>query len=149
MASPARISMLILITLCTAGLASALADEFQTSLPPNCYVGSYRNPSESVAPWKPGCPGWSICEPGFWCDGVSKYACPAGFYGDSYGLTSEWCSGPCAAGYTCNQWLNTFTNLMIGSLSPTQKVRAQSIMQPKLRPCTLSHASAFTLHVHI
>lgn len=72
-----------------------------SSLPPNCHEGSYRNGDEHVARWVPGCPGFSACEPGFWCDSVSKYPCPAGRYGATFGLRSEACSGAPHAARCC------------------------------------------------
>lgn len=97
-------------------------------LPPNCPQGAYRNGFEAVAPWKPGCPGFSVCEPGFWCDGVSKQTCPPGTYGSSYGLQTAACSGPCAAGHLCPTHYVARLGLTIGSVSPIEEVRGSHIL---------------------
>ena len=41
------------------------------------------------------------CEPGYYCVGGIKYACPPGTFGWNAGLATPQCSGPCAAGYYC------------------------------------------------
>lgn len=45
--------------------------------------------------------GTSICEPGYWCSGGARFACPAGVYGNTKGLTTSRCTGPCPAGFSC------------------------------------------------
>lgn len=41
------------------------------------------------------------CEPGFWCGGGVRHACPAGRYGARARSTDLACDGGCAAGYFC------------------------------------------------
>ena len=41
------------------------------------------------------------CEVGHWCDHGLRDACPRGRYGKVRGLTTEFCSGPCAPGFIC------------------------------------------------
>lgn len=41
------------------------------------------------------------CNPGTYCLNGIVYDCPAGTYGDSYGLYSSKCSGLCRRGYYC------------------------------------------------
>ena len=43
----------------------------------------------------------SLCFPGHYCMNGSLYSCPAGFFGDSYGLSSISCSGACHHGFIC------------------------------------------------
>ena len=43
----------------------------------------------------------SICLPGSYCVGGVSSLCPAGTYGDSYGLSSSNCTAPCLHGYIC------------------------------------------------
>ena len=43
----------------------------------------------------------SLCLPGHYCMNGSLYSCPAGFFGDSYGLSSISCSGACHHGFIC------------------------------------------------
>mmetsp|Transcript_3555 Transcript_3555/g.5536 ORF Transcript_3555/g.5536 Transcript_3555/m.5536 type:complete len:1103 (+) Transcript_3555:128-3436(+) len=64
----------------------------------DCSAGSYRH---DKAPWRPGCPGFRICEEGHHCDGIDKFACPAGVYGNQRGLQSSDCSGLCPGGHFC------------------------------------------------
>ena len=40
------------------------------------------------------------CESGFYCTEGVRWACPPGFYGNVSGLSTPYCSGPCAAGVT-------------------------------------------------
>jgi len=42
------------------------------------------------------------CSPGTWCKNGDYKPCPAGRYGESYGLYEDSCSGPCAAGFFCD-----------------------------------------------
>ena len=42
-----------------------------------------------------------LCEPGNYCVDGAKYTCPEGFFGGSFGLSSQECSGECSPGYTC------------------------------------------------
>jgi hypothetical protein len=42
-----------------------------------------------------------LCEPGNYCVEGSKYTCPAGYYGGSFGLSTAECSGQCSPGFTC------------------------------------------------
>ena len=43
----------------------------------------------------------SICPLGSYCISGVRSLCPAGFFGDSYGLSSKNCSGLCLHGYLC------------------------------------------------
>ncbi|POM78126.1 Hypothetical protein PHPALM_4382 [Phytophthora palmivora] len=43
------------------------------------------------------------CEPGHYCVNGERYACPAGTFGNTNGLTTPECSSVCAAGYYCPQ----------------------------------------------
>ena len=43
----------------------------------------------------------SICPIGSYCISGVRSLCPAGFFGDSYGLSSKNCSGLCLHGYLC------------------------------------------------
>lgn len=44
-----------------------------------------------------------ICPPGSYCKGGIKYICAEGLYGNTSGLASSNCSGPCSPGYYCPQ----------------------------------------------
>lgn len=63
--------------LLSPGLALGLAllvlvpcvDASSLDLPPSCSHGAYRNADEDAGVWRSGCPGFTECEPGFWCDG--------------------------------------------------------------------------------
>jgi hypothetical protein len=45
---------------------------------------------------------WQLqCEYGHYCTGGVKYQCPAGRYGNAFGLHNKNCSGVCEAGYFC------------------------------------------------
>jgi hypothetical protein len=63
-----------------------------------CSVGSYRHDKQ---PWRQGCPGFRLCEKGYYCNGTTKTICPSGVYGDNEGLQTPLCSGKCPAGYFC------------------------------------------------
>lgn len=41
------------------------------------------------------------CEPGFYCQRGIRRQCPAGRYGETFGLDEPFCSGGCAPGYYC------------------------------------------------
>jgi hypothetical protein len=41
------------------------------------------------------------CEPGFYCSEGVRYDCPAGRYGNAFGLSKRECGGVCAVGYYC------------------------------------------------
>ena len=41
------------------------------------------------------------CEPGTWCQGGIRRLCAPGYWGESFGLTTYICSGPCSAGHLC------------------------------------------------
>ena len=97
---------------------------FDLPIPSGCSTGCYRNGNEAVAPWKPGCPGFSTCEPGFWCNGTHKMTCAAGRYGSAYGLSSADCSGPCAPGHYCPTHYDGAIGLTVGARSPIEKVAA-------------------------
>mmetsp|Transcript_6735 Transcript_6735/g.11070 ORF Transcript_6735/g.11070 Transcript_6735/m.11070 type:complete len:1107 (+) Transcript_6735:128-3448(+) len=71
----------------------------------DCYEGSYRHKD---SPWREGCPGFRLCEKGYYCSAVVKKKCPKGVYGDSVGLQTSQCSGTCPPGYYCP----------IGTISP-------------------------------
>eukprot|EP00943_MAST-04B_sp_MAST-4B-sp1_P009257 g9257.t1 len=51
----------------------------------------------------------TICETGYFCERGMKFRCPPGRYGRTKGLTTEFCTGYCPAGYMC-EW-NTTTPL--------------------------------------
>ena len=74
------------------------------------------------------------CEPGFWCDGVDKHACPQGRYGASYSLQTVECSGPCAAGHLCPTRYDAVTHLVTGSVSPIEHVRPVMPVVRSLQP---------------
>ena len=77
-----------------------------------------------------------ICPTGYYCpEGTNiPVPCPHGYYGDTTGLYTSACSGPCSAGYYCeitylslNSWDDAslcigenYLNCPIGSTSPTQ-----------------------------
>ena len=50
---------------------------------------------------KPTCSLEVPCEPGYYCSGGNRIACPAGRFGWRFGMTSAECTGSCAAGYYC------------------------------------------------
>ena len=60
------------------------------------------------------------CEVGHWCSGGLRNACPSGRYGSTRGLSSPFCSGPCAAGFICPR----------GSFRSTQQVCGFGIANP-------------------
>lgn len=41
------------------------------------------------------------CEPGHFCVNGERFPCPAGTFGDTFGLTSSNCAGPCRPGFYC------------------------------------------------
>ena len=41
------------------------------------------------------------CDPGYYCSAGRKHPCPPGTFGWRHGLTTQLCSGLCAAGYYC------------------------------------------------
>lgn len=43
----------------------------------------------------------AICPPGFYCTGGVRFACPAGVYGETQGLSTAECTAPCPAGGVC------------------------------------------------
>ena len=45
--------------------------------------------------------GETQCEAGHYCSGGVKVQCPAGTFGNSPGLSTAACDGPCPAGYYC------------------------------------------------
>lgn len=85
-----------------------------------CSDGTYRNGDESVAPWLSDCPGFSLCKPGFYCDGESMHPCPPGRYGAKSGSNSPRCDGKCDAGYYCTGAFDSFTQLFVGSVTPQE-----------------------------
>ena len=52
----------------------------------------------------------TVCPVGYYCSVGVRNPCPAGSYGNTTGLSSSSCNGPCAPGYYC----------AIGSTSSTQ-----------------------------
>jgi hypothetical protein len=64
----------------------------------SCSYGSYRS---LKSPWKNGCPGYRLCEKGFYCLNERKEPCPGGTYGNQDGLTSSNCSNYCPGGFYC------------------------------------------------
>jgi len=93
-----------------------------SALPPGCAVGNYRNDDEAVAPWVVGCPGYSRCRPGMWCDGVAQTPCAPGRYGATAGLATAECSGPCGEGYFCTGAYDSLTQLTFGSVTAREHV---------------------------
>ena len=71
----------------------------------DCYEGAYRH---KTAPWREGCPGFRLCEHGYYCASLTKKKCPGGVYANSEGLQTVQCSGICPPGYFCP----------IGTISP-------------------------------
>jgi hypothetical protein len=57
----------------------------------------------------------AVCEPGYWCAGGVRRACPAGRYGAVAAQSSAQCSGPCAAGYWCPPASTSATEVPCGS----------------------------------
>lgn len=58
----------------------------------------------------------TLCEPGHYCvDGVKKQ-CPAGRYGETFGLSESFCTGSCAAGYYCPINSTSSTQFECGSV---------------------------------
>lgn len=43
----------------------------------------------------------TMCEPGYLCKLGIRYPCPAGFYGEAYGLMTSTCTGACPKGFYC------------------------------------------------
>ena len=67
---------------------------------PQCGRGAYKLDSESEPPvngLRAGCPGYAVCEPGFYCSGGIRRPCPGGTVGTEAGLHDRECSGRCAA----------------------------------------------------
>lgn len=42
------------------------------------------------------------CEPGYYCTGGLRFACPRGYYGGDVGISNAMCSGQCDPGYICD-----------------------------------------------
>jgi hypothetical protein len=70
----------------------------------NCTAG-YACPAGSTSPLAQLCPSGRFSTAG---SGVCT-ECPVGVYGDSVGLTTPACSGPCAVGYVCPSGSNSST----------------------------------------
>eukprot|EP01041_Mallomonas_annulata_P008856 gene8856-18351_t len=62
-----------------------------------CSIGSYRS---KIGPWNE-CSGFKTCEQGSYCTDGFKYDCPAGTYGNRFGLSNSSCAGPCPSGHYC------------------------------------------------
>jgi hypothetical protein len=111
-------------TQCAAGRygdASTTADPECTA---PCRPGSYGATPGQTSPTCSGnctagyvCPAGSTTPTAVMC-GVGQYStagsgtcvnCPGGRYGDSMGLATPMCSGPCAVGYVCPPGSNTST----------------------------------------
>lgn len=78
----------------------------------SCTFGSYRS---LTPPWRDGCPGFRLCESGFFCNGEIKIPCPSGVVGDREGYSTEKCGHPCPKGFYCP--LRTITPLLCGNSS--------------------------------
>lgn len=61
-----------------------------------CQAGYFCNPGSTS-------PNSNICSPGTYSNNGSSACsnCPSGYFGNSFGLTSNFCSGPCDGGYYC------------------------------------------------
>ena len=108
--SAMRSELAMLLLMLALGLSSSqvtLPDngptfESMPSDPASCFTGTYRITGENTNHHNARCSGFKKCEPGFYCakDNI-KRSCPAGRYGQTAGLTSASCSGPCPLGYYC------------------------------------------------
>ena len=58
-----------------------------------------------------------VCPPGHYCSGGVKLPCPAGKYGGGQSLSTASCSGPCSAGYYCQEGSTTSTAAKCGDVS--------------------------------
>ncbi len=89
---------------CRPGTFGVTGGQTSPTCSGNCTAG-YACPAGSTSPTAQQCPigrysvaGSAVCP-----------ECPAGVYGDSVGLISPTCSGPCAVGYVCPPGSNTST----------------------------------------
>jgi len=82
-----------------------------------CRDGAYRSLDPAAAPWRPGCAGFVVAEPGFFASGGLRFACPPGTFSSSPGSSS--CE-PCAAGFVCVQAFDPSLDAVRGSTSRTQ-----------------------------
>ncbi|CAM9516304.1 unnamed protein product [Chrysoparadoxa australica] len=67
----------------------------ETGHNPSCYTGAY---ASLTGPF-PECAGFKICEPGYYCQGGVRNACPGGSYSNE--TRQEACSSTCPEGYFC------------------------------------------------
>ena len=88
-----------------------------SSPPTSCSDGAYRR---SWGPWRPGCPGFVLCEKGFYCEDLVQKPCLPGHYGAEEGMAEATCSGQCDAGHYCRQVFNNDIQLLQGSTTPHQ-----------------------------
>ena len=58
-----------------------------------------------------------ICPPGYWCENAVRKPCPAGRWGNSSGLVSSLCDGPCLAGYFCPEGSVSDSAFRCGSIN--------------------------------
>jgi hypothetical protein len=107
---------------CPAGTFNADIGQSSSSVCTPCAAGKYSNVRASTC---------LLCQPGSYCPGNSSaIPCPQGTYGDSTGLTSATCSGPCAVGFFCPPGSNSSTMLPC----------------PGFRSCALVHAICGTVY---
>jgi hypothetical protein len=114
-------------TPCPAGVYGALSGLTSAACTAPCRPGSFGSAPSQTSPVCDGnCTAGYACAAGstspttFLCP-TGRYstagmgsclACPAGTYGDSVGLTSSACSGPCAEGYVCPPGSNSSTPVL-------------------------------------
>lgn len=77
---------------------AALYCPAQSGAPTPVDVGHYSIPVDAPAQLRTN---QSICEPGYYCVDGTRFKCPAGRFGYTYGLSSPECSGLCSPGYFC------------------------------------------------
>ena len=89
---------------CRPGAFGSLPGQTSAACVGNCTAG-YACPAGSTSPTAVLCPVGRYSTAG----SASCVLCPVGTYGDSVGLTTPACSGPCAVGYICPPGSNTST----------------------------------------
>ena len=77
----------------------------------NFMLGSYRSTIPPFGPYS----GFKECEIGFFCANGVKAPCPAGSFGNAFGLSDILCSGYCFAGYFCPAGSIVGTSIACGS----------------------------------
>jgi hypothetical protein len=76
----------------------------KTEIGQNCQIGTYldfKNTAHDHLGLNEKCAGFLECPQGHYCVNGLKGKCPAGYFGNSTGLSSNICSGVCPSGYYC------------------------------------------------